>query len=169
MATRYVAMLEGATHDMEVEEIAANKLRLKLGSNQFEIDVEPVDGSSFSVLVGHRAFDLGVVHEGEELLVSARGSLTRVTLTDTARRARRASGSRPQAAGRAELKAMMPGRVVNLLIKEGDEVAFQQGVVVVEAMKMENELKSPKAGKVVEVKVKPGQTVEKGELLVVIE
>jgi len=48
-------------------------------------------------------------------------------------------------------------------------VAFQQGVVVVEAMKMENELKSPKEGKVAEVKVAPGQTVEKGDVLVVIE
>ncbi|MEA2648779.1 MAG: Biotin-requiring enzyme, partial [Candidatus Binataceae bacterium] len=45
----------------------------------------------------------------------------------------------------------------------------QQGLLVVEAMKMENELKAPKAGKVVEIKVKPGQTVEKGELLLVVE
>ena len=64
---------------------------------------------------------------------------------------------------------MMPGRVVNVLVKAGDSVAFQQGVVVVEAMKMENELKSPKEGKVAEVKVAPGQTVEKGDVLVVIE
>jgi biotin carboxyl carrier protein len=64
---------------------------------------------------------------------------------------------------------MMPGRIINVLVKPGDEIAHHQGVVVVEAMKMENELKAPKAGKIVEVKVEPGQTVEKGELLVVIE
>ncbi|MBV8136847.1 MAG: biotin/lipoyl-binding protein [Deltaproteobacteria bacterium] len=63
----------------------------------------------------------------------------------------------------------MPGRVVNVLVAAGDEVAVNQGVIIVEAMKMENELKSPKAGKVVEVKVAAGQTVEKGELLLVIE
>ena len=63
----------------------------------------------------------------------------------------------------------MPGRVVNLLVAAGDEVTANQGVIIVEAMKMENELKSPKAGKVVEVKVAAGQTVEKGELLLVIE
>ena len=51
----------------------------------------------------------------------------------------------------------------------GDEVAADQGVLVVEAMKMENELKSPKAGKVIEVKVSVGQAVEKGEMLAVIE
>jgi len=64
---------------------------------------------------------------------------------------------------------MMPGRVVNVLVSVGDEVAHLQGVLVVEAMKMENEIKSPKAGKVAEIRVTPGQTVEKGELLAVIE
>jgi biotin carboxyl carrier protein len=68
-----------------------------------------------------------------------------------------------------EIKSAMPGRVVNVLVAAGDEVKDGQGIVVVEAMKMENELKSPKAGKVVEVKVVAGQTVEKGELMIVIE
>ncbi|HJU29299.1 MAG TPA: biotin/lipoyl-containing protein, partial [Candidatus Binataceae bacterium] len=99
-----------------------------------------------------------------------RGAATHVTLVDTARRARRSTSStRSHPGGRVEMKAMMPGRVVNVLVKPGDEVAERQGIVVVEAMKMENELKTPKAGKVIEVKVAAGQTVEKGELLVVIE
>jgi biotin carboxyl carrier protein len=67
------------------------------------------------------------------------------------------------------MRAMMPGRVINVLVNVGDDVAHLQGVLVLEAMKMENEIKSPKAGKVTEVKVTPGQTVEKGELLAVIE
>jgi len=56
-----------------------------------------------------------------------------------------------------------------VLVAPGDEVTANQGVIIVEAMKMENELKSPKAGKVIEVKVAAGQTVEKGALLLVIE
>ena len=63
----------------------------------------------------------------------------------------------------------MPGRVVNVLVAAGDEVKADQGIIVVEAMKMENEVKSPKAGKVVEVKVVAGQAVEKGQLMIVIE
>jgi biotin carboxyl carrier protein len=82
---------------------------------------------------------------------------------------RRAAPAIPVHAGKASLKAMMPGRVINVLVNVGDEVVAQQGLLVVEAMKMENELKAPKAGKVVEIKVKPGQTVEKGELLLVVE
>jgi biotin carboxyl carrier protein len=88
---------------------------------------------------------------------------------DAARRAMRAGQKKREHAGPAQIKAAMPGRVVNVLVAPGDEVREGQGVLIVEAMKMENELKSPKAGKVVEVKVAAGQTVEKGELLVVIE
>jgi len=63
----------------------------------------------------------------------------------------------------------MPGRVVRVLVAEGDEVAEHQGVVVIEAMKMQNELKSPKAGRVIRVAVAVDTTVGSGEALVVIE
>jgi biotin carboxyl carrier protein len=63
----------------------------------------------------------------------------------------------------------MPGRVVRVLVKAGDEVAARQGLVVVEAMKMENELTSPKAGRVREVGVSEGTSVESGRLLVIVE
>jgi biotin carboxyl carrier protein len=63
----------------------------------------------------------------------------------------------------------MPGRVVRVLVQEGDEVTEHQGVVVIEAMKMQNELKSPKAGRVVRVAVAVDGTVGAGEVLVVVE
>ena len=63
----------------------------------------------------------------------------------------------------------MPGRIVRVLVKPGDEVALRQGLIVVEAMKMENELGSPKAGRVTEVAVVEGVSVEAGRLLVVVE
>jgi biotin carboxyl carrier protein len=63
----------------------------------------------------------------------------------------------------------MPGKVVRLLVQPGDEVEERQGVVVVEAMKMENELKALRAGKVVEVLIDEGDAVETGKVLVVIE
>ena len=63
----------------------------------------------------------------------------------------------------------MPGRVVRVLVAPGDEVAARQAVVVVEAMKMENELRSPKAGRVKDVAVTVGMSVEAGRVLIVIE
>ena len=71
--------------------------------------------------------------------------------------------------GRQNVAAMMPGKVVRVLVAPGDAVEAGQGLVVVEAMKMQNEMKSPKAGRVIEVKAKPDQTVFAGEVLVVIE
>jgi biotin carboxyl carrier protein len=63
----------------------------------------------------------------------------------------------------------MPGRVVKLLVRVGDEVGARQGVVVVEAMKMENELRAPRDGRVVEVRVTEGASVDANAVLVVIE
>jgi biotin carboxyl carrier protein len=83
------------------------------------------------------------------------------------RRAR--EGAAAGGTGLQQIAAPMPGKVVKLLVKSGDEVAPRQGLVVVEAMKMENELRSPKAGKVVEVRVSEGSSVEAGAVLVVVE
>jgi biotin carboxyl carrier protein len=63
----------------------------------------------------------------------------------------------------------MPCKVVRALLNAGDEVAARQGVLVVEAMKMQNEVQSPKAGKIAEIKVSEGQTVNAGDVLAVIE
>lgn len=80
---------------------------------------------------------------------------------------RRSQGG--SAAGPVSLKAPMPGRVVRLLVQEGAEVAAQQGVVVIEAMKMQNELKAPKAGCVARILVEAGATVVSGQPLAIIE
>ena len=71
--------------------------------------------------------------------------------------------------GPQRIDAPMPGKITRVLVKVGDEVQEGQGLVVVEAMKMENELKSPKAGKVVELLAKEGTAVENNAKLVVVE
>ena len=71
--------------------------------------------------------------------------------------------------GRLNNTAQMPGKVVRLLVSAGDAVEEGQGLVVVEAMKMQNEMKSPKTGHVVEVRSKPDSAVAAGEVLMVVE
>jgi len=73
------------------------------------------------------------------------------------------------AAGPRAVKAPMPGRVVRVLVATGEEVSEQQGIVVIEAMKMQNELKAPKAGRVARVAVNVGDAVAANEVLAVIE
>jgi len=170
MTTRYRATLAGIEHDLEISVLSNLSYRVKLAGTEYELDVRRVGPTSFSILVGDRCFDLDVILDGDDLVVTSRGRATRVTLEDARRYARRARAEQhAQTAGPAEVKAMMPGRIVNVLVKPGDQVALHQGLVVIEAMKMENELKSPKAGKIVEVRVSAGQTVEKAELLLIIE
>ena len=167
---RYVATVQGAEQELEIEELTqAGTYQVRLGGREIDADIRQVGPTSFSIIIGSRSFDLDVIREGEEMLVFSRGGVTRLTLENAARRMTRGAGPAREVSGRAEMRAMMPGRVVSVLVQQGDEVEVNQGVVVVEAMKMENELKSPKKGKVAEVKVVAGQTVEKGELLVVIE
>jgi biotin carboxyl carrier protein len=166
---RYVATIDGAEHEIEVEELSAETYSIRFGDNRFEADLRRVGTASVSVILNNRSFDFDVAREGEEIVIASRTGATRLTLIDAARHAMRSRRAPRHVSGRAEIKAAMPGRVVNVLVAPGDEVAADQGVIIVEAMKMENELKSPRAGKVIEVKVAAGQTVEKGELLLVIE
>ena len=71
--------------------------------------------------------------------------------------------------GPVNLKSSMPGRVIRILAQPGEAVAAHQGIVVVEAMKMQNELKSPRAGRLAQLRVAPGDTVASGQILAMIE
>lgn len=71
--------------------------------------------------------------------------------------------------GPVTLKASMPGRVVRVLVERGDHVAAHQAIVVIEAMKMQNEVKSPKEGRLTDLRVIAGDTVASGQVLAVIE
>ena len=97
--------------------------------------------------------------------------LPRVTLTAVVdgRRFERRSAEAAAGHGDQRVVAPMPGRVVRVLVKAGDTVAARQGLVVVEAMKMENELSAARAGRVKEVAVAEGASVEGGRLLVIVE
>lgn len=99
--------------------------------------------------------------------VIANGRTRTIALRDPRERAAKGAGA--GASGRQNINAPMPGKVVRLLVQPGDAVEPGQGLIVVEAMKMQNEMKSPKAGTVAEVLVDAGATVAVGETLLIIE
>jgi len=164
---RYFVSVDGTEHELVVESVKGNEVVLTLGERRFEASVINVAPNAFSVLVDGRSFDLLVSRVGRELIVSSRNGSRRVSFASARGASRGAAVG--AGAGRLELRAMMPGRVVDVMVAPGDEVEAEQGIVVIEAMKMENEVKTPKTGKVLEVRVRQGQTVEKGDLLAVIE
>ena len=128
-----------------------------------DFSVEPVTPGSYSVLIGGRSFE--VIAAGSEIRVNGRA--LSVEIFDPRSMRGRKSGA--AGAGPQNVAAMMPGKVVRVLVAAGDTIEAGQGLVVVEAMKMQNEIKSPKAGRVVEVKTKPDATVAAGDVMLVIE
>lgn len=138
------------------------------------IDAAAVDGSTFSLICPgdhHASQEVGLSPTGlpgETAVHMPTGVASVRVLTGAGRRFGRGGGA-TQAAGTQQVLAPMPGKVVKVLVKAGDEVKARQGLVVVEAMKMENELRSPKDGRVSDVLVAEGASVEAGRLLVIVE
>jgi biotin carboxyl carrier protein len=129
-----------------------------------EFSLEPLAAGSYSVLIEGRSYAV-IVGPGNEIQVNGR-TLSVEVFDPRSMRARGAAGA---GEGRQKIAALMPGKVVRLLVAQGDTVESGQGLVVVEAMKMQNEMKSPKAGRVAEVRTRTDATVAAGEVLVVIE
>jgi biotin carboxyl carrier protein len=138
-------------------------------------DAAWVDAETLSLIgvdQAARVFDVGVrpTHGGElEIVIDARGF--RALAAVEGRSSHRARRDRVSAAleGRQPVVSPMPGRVVRVLVAAGDRVIAGQGIVVVEAMKMENELRSPKDGVVREMNVSEGAAIDADAVLVVIE
>jgi len=104
-----------------------------------------------------------------ERIVYVNGLAVPVSVVDPRERLVRRRGSASAETGPRSIVSPMPGRIVKLLVREGDVVAAHQGLVVVEAMKMENELRAPRAGTVSAVKVVEGMSVEARAVLIVME
>ena len=142
----------------------------------FDVDAARVDGATLSLLVGQ----VGVAGPSRSvpavvvlgkmpgaLGVHVNGRQLPVTISESGRARRR--GAAAVGAGPQRLTAPMPGKVVRVLVSPGDDVEAGQGLVVVEAMKMENELRAGKAGRVASVSAVEGQSVDAGAVLAVVE
>jgi biotin carboxyl carrier protein len=149
------------------------KWQILVNDNPVEIDtddltaVTQVQPGVYSVLLDGKQFRVTVMATREGMRLEARGRHFTVEVVDPrniSRRSRTRVGS-----GGQNVNALMPGKVIRVLVREGDVVESGSGLVVVEAMKMQNEMKASRAGRVVEVRVGDGDTVIAGEALVVLE
>jgi biotin carboxyl carrier protein len=142
-----------------------------LDERRYEIDLKRSGGDALLLMTGGRVFDCrvdGPIESGRPVEVSVGTQSYAVTLADP-RRLRSAAAAGALAGGVARIAAPMPGKVVRVMVEAGAEVEAGDGIVVVEAMKMQNEMKSPRAGKVLTVNVEVGTTVNGGDVLAVIE
>ena len=152
-------------------DVSGKSMRAEIDGRKYQLDVHQSGDDNYLIFDGGQVFDCRVnPHHGsrETFDVALRGNNYSVSLIDL-RRMQTNQDSDRHHHGTAEIIAPMPGKVVRVLVETGQEVAAGTGIVVVEAMKMQNEMKAPRAGVVTSIKAEAGDTVEAGSLLAVIE
>ena len=165
----FIAKLGEQSYSVEIEEIGKSLYRVAVDGNEFLVDGKKTGRTNYSLIVDNRSFEIEVDNAEDEYRVLVDGRNYHVSLVDE-RRVRVGGGqSEIELQGRQKVSVPMPGKVIAVLVSEGDSVERGQGLVIVEAMKMENEVRSPIAGVVKEIKVKPGDAVEGGAVLVIVE
>jgi biotin carboxyl carrier protein len=143
---------------------------VEVNGEPHRVDFQTIDvGALYSLLIDNRSWQVLVERNGDEYRVSIDGELYVVSVQDErTRKIQKALNRAVKDTGEFTLKAPMPGLVRGVPLQLGQEVQKGQGLVILEAMKMENELRSPRGGVVKQIQVKPGDPVELGQSLVVI-
>jgi biotin carboxyl carrier protein len=165
--------LNGRTRSVAIERVPAHPHHFRVTVDGVErlVDAVRINDHQLSLILSdgdgasHQVSLNDTQTPGEQTVTLPDATLTVIVNGRRSRRAADATG----AAGEQRIVAPMPGKVLRVLVRVGDEVTLRQPLVVVEAMKMENELTSPKAGHVKEVATTEGQSVEAGRLLVIVE
>lgn len=174
----YLLTLGESEHRAEIEEAGPGRYRVTLDGEEFYVSARRPEAAIYSLILGpaqtHGPVEGGICYEAdcaiapESVAVAIGGSQFSIGAIDERRKRMRAAASGGAGAG-GELRSPMPGKVVKILAPEGTAVKRGQGVMVIEAMKMENELSAPGDGVVKSVAVSEGQPVDGNALLMVIE
>lgn len=166
----YDVTIDGQVHRVELALVdpKLNTWQCSVDGSALAVDAVLLRGDELSLIIGGISYDVKREKTGQERHLWVGTARYEVEVRDP-----RSLQSRRKAAGDAggarKILAPMPGKVVRVLVKEHDSVEAGQGVVVVEAMKMQNELKSPKQGRVLKILVTSGASVNAGDLLLIVE
>jgi len=148
--------------------IEDGRVSAEIGNRVYSLDVREIEPDSYMFLLNTNVHECRVSASKNTFDVSVHGRNYSVTIVDP-KRLRSGQNSDRHHHGVTEILAPMPGKVVRVQTQTGATVEKGAGVVVVEAMKMQNEMKSPRDGIVVSINVEPGDTVNAGDVLAVIE
>ena len=163
---KFKAFYKENEHDVEIKPIESG-YQILLGEKTLTVDTVRLEQGFYSLLIDGDSYEVSVKDVGQSNFTVRHGSYARtIRVVDPLAVA---AGAHLQQSGRAELTAVMPGRVLKVLAEVGQQVQEGQGLIVLEAMKMENEVGAPRAGKVTALSVKEGDTLETGAKIAVIE
>lgn len=140
-----------------------NQLYAEIDGQTYPVEYSRIDDYLYSILIDGKSTTLAVLKKGKHIQVFRNGVLTQLEYVSEREILKGGAVS-----SGLEISSPMPSRVVKILKSEGDQVELDEGVIVVEAMKMESELKAPSAGKIKEIRVGEGDAVEAGTILVVL-
>jgi len=165
---KYEVFLGGKTRIVELTQ-QNGAWKITLDGNVLDANAVEVSANTFSVLLNGESHQVRIAPrtDGSLTLHSGLAEYHAQVVDPRSWRGRRHGAL--EAEGRQQIAAPMPGKVVRILAKQGDRVEAGQGLLVVEAMKMQNELRSPKGGKVEKLFVAEGQAVNAGEVLLWVE
>ena len=163
----YFAEIEGIEYQIEI----ISESKVVINGTPLAIDYEPLKaGSSCSLLVDGKSFEPNTFQENGGWEILLRGRRFNVKVEDEReRRLRLASGQTSVQKGRAVLYSPMPGLVIDIPVKEGDQVEEGDVLVILESMKMQNELRAPKAGVITRIQATINDNVERKEALLILE
>jgi biotin carboxyl carrier protein len=158
------AELNNEKHEIEILRKGEN-LTARVNGRDYELEASEVEPNVFLLKFNNQIFQIYVAPNG---IVNLKNHQFEIKITDP-KRLRGSNSASANADGTAEIKTAMPGKLVRVLVKTGAEIKQGEGVLIVEAMKMQNEMKSPKDGIVKEIRFAEGETVNAGDVLAIIE
>ncbi|WP_291492775.1 biotin/lipoyl-containing protein [Desulfurella sp.] len=166
----YVVKMDDIEYKVKVKELEANKFEVHIDDKSYVVDARLTEGSVYSLLINNESFEADVDYKGENNYnVLTEGDLFKINVIDEmkAKLIQRRGGT--AAEGKQIIKSEMPGRVISVKVAVGDTVKEGDILLILEAMKMQNEIKAPKNGEVKELFVKEGENIAADSKLVVIE
>ena len=166
------AQLSGTDHDVTLD-LSSGAIAVEVDGRHYDVALRELSRGEYLLISGTNVYKCRVEqkHEsaaGESFAIVLRGRNYDVAIIDP-KRLRSGQSSAAHHTGAAEIVSPMPGKIVRVLVKAGANVEAGAGIIVVEAMKMQNEMKAPKAGIVVSINAAEGATVRAGDVLAVIE
>lgn len=165
---KLTARVDGHEYPLEIKR-DGRQVTATIDGRKADLDVSEVEPGIFLLKKDGKVYEVAVsVTADGKYLTNVRGVEIEVELIDP-KRLRGGASAGDDTGGRTEIKSAMPGKIVRVIASAGDHVSKGDGVLVVEAMKMQNELRSPRVGIVKEITVAEGDTVGAGQLLAVIE
>lgn len=160
--------LGGKVYQIEIEKQQGEYL-VNIGGNSYRVDSRQISKGKLSLNIEGKIYDLMIRGNARNHQVDIGPYCYDIELWTSRDDGEILESTKGDKTGKIVITTPMPGKVIKVLKELNEPVKEGEGVIVVEAMKMENELKSPREGVISEIKVSPGRAVESGEILIVIE